>query len=174
MAYRPRRDFARLFHDNFVPPSKPDHPLGSHESAQSLLIKRTWYDEQVAQVDAEFGSLMDQLDGKGIFENSYIIVTSDHGEMFERGVGVDGQKMLYEPNIRIPLLIYLPGQNERVDVQMPTTNIDLLPTLLSIGSKEIPLLLDGLLLPPFAKTVQQDRAIFSMYSVENSAFLPFN
>jgi arylsulfatase A-like enzyme len=172
--YRPRRDFARLFHDNYTPPAKPDHPLGAHESAQSLLIKRAWYDEQVAQVDFEFGQLIEQLNSKGVLEHSYILVTSDHGEMFERGVFGHGQKMLYEPNIRIPLLIHLPGQDKRIDVQIPTTNIDLLPTLLSIAGKKIPALLDGSPLPPFAEAIQPAHPIFSMYSVENSAFLPLS
>ena len=104
------------------------------------------YDQQIAHIDALFGKVIAGLEANGILENSYVIATSDHGEMFERGFFGHSGPLLYEPAIRIPLLIHAPGQNARQDVYAPTSNIDVLPTLLSFADKAVPSNLDGSLL----------------------------
>lgn len=136
------------------------------------MRKRTAYDRQIAQVDAEFGKLVDQLDARGVLNDSYLIVTSDHGEMFERGFSGHGGRLMYEPLLRIPLLIHAPGQTARVDVDLPTSNVDILPTILSIAGKEIPGHLEGQVLPGFGGEGSEARPIFSMAAWQNSAFLP--
>ncbi len=170
--YKPRRNFRKLFNDNFRPVEKPVHPLGPSESEERLLAKRTTYDQQVAQVDFEFGNLITDLDAHGVLDNSYVIATSDHGEMFERGFDGHGGLLMYEPNIRIPLMIHAPGQSSQVDVQQYTSNVDVLPSLLSLAGKPIPQELDGRVLPEFGGSVDPNRPIFSMFSVENPAFSP--
>jgi choline-sulfatase len=79
---------------------------------------------------------------------------------------------MYEPAIKIPLLIFAPGQNAAQDIYVPTSNIDLLPTLLSIAGKDIPAVLEGQVLPGFGGDENNDRPIFSMYAAENSVFMP--
>ncbi len=148
--YKPGREFWKLFRDDgFEPPHKPMHPYTPGFTDEDLLDKRLRYDQQIAHVDAEFGKLIDQLDSHGVLENSYIIVTSDHGEMFERGFFGHGGPLLYEPVVRIPLLIHSPRQEIRQDIQVSTSNIDLLPTILSVSKKSIPSNLDGQVLPGF-------------------------
>ena len=70
-----------------------------------------------------------------MLDDTYVIVTSDHGEMFERGIRGHVTPTLYEPVIRVPLLIAKPGQREREDVYAPTSCVDLLPTLLMPGMR---------------------------------------
>jgi len=123
-------------------------------------------------VDAAFGNLMDHLKTDGTLENSYIVMTSDHGEIFERGFYGHGGVFMYEPAIKIPLLISAPGQTKSNNVHLPTSNIDLLPTLLHIAEKDIPDILDGQVLPEFGGNENNDRAIYSMYAAENSVFMP--
>jgi arylsulfatase A-like enzyme len=171
--YKPGRRYWKLFEDDgFRPVAKPSHPLGFGLPDEELLSKRTLYDQQVAHVDGEFGHLIDLLDQEGILENSYLVVTSDHGEIFERGFYGHGEVFMYEPAIKIPLLISTPGQNTPQEVYVPTCNIDLLPTLLSLAGKDIPGELDGQVLPGFSGDENNDRAIFSMYAAENSVFMP--
>ena len=170
--YKPRTNFRKLFDDNFKPVEKPIHPLGSSESEERLLAKRTTYDQQIAQVDFEFGNLIADLDAHGVLDNSYVIATSDHGEMFERGFDGHGGPLMYEPNIRIPLMVHAPGQSSQVDVNQYTSNVDVLPTLLSLTGKQIPQELDGRVLPELGGTVDSTRPIFSMFSAENPAFSP--
>jgi arylsulfatase A-like enzyme len=174
--YKPGGKFSRLFRNdgfqvspkNVVPPFDELYP----ESDESLLRKRTAYDRQIAQVDAEFGKLVDQLDARGVLKDSCLIVTSDHGEMFERGFSGHGGRLMYEPLLRIPLLIHEPGQTTRADVNLPTNNVDILPTILSIAGKEIPGTLEGQVLPGFGGEESETRPIFSMAAWQNSAFLP--
>lgn len=170
--YKPGKKYWKLFQDGFEPPPKPVHPLSSQLAADDVLSKRTLYDQQVAHVDAEFGALMDRLEAEGVLENSYVIATSDHGEMFERGFYGHGGVFLYEPVIKIPLLVFAPGQTTRRDIHAPTSNVDILPTVLSLTGREIPAALDGRPLPGFGGDELEQRPLFSIYAAQNSVFLP--
>ncbi|MBN1304921.1 MAG: sulfatase-like hydrolase/transferase [Anaerolineales bacterium] len=171
--YKPGRAFWKMFeNDGFEPPPKPVHPSVSGYSYDNLLSKRLRYDQQVAHVDAEFGKLIERLESTNVLDNSYIIVTSDHGEMFERGFFGHSGLLMYEPNIRIPLLIRAPGQETRKDIQVSTSNIDLLPTILSIAEKNIPAEIDGQVLPGLGGNEDSRRPLFSMNALKNSRFLP--
>lgn len=171
--YKPGRRYWKLFEDDhFLPVLKPQHPFGFGLSEDDTLSKRTLYDQQIAHVDGEFGILIDNLRAEGILDNSYVIVTSDHGEAFERGFYGHGGPFMYEPAIKIPLLISAPRQSTSHVVQSPSSNTDVLPTLLAIAGKDIPAVLDGSVLPGFGGGENDDRAIFSLYAAENSVFLP--
>jgi arylsulfatase A-like enzyme len=174
--YKPRQKFARLFrNDGFdLPPKKVNPHFASlfTESDEDLLRKCTAYDRQISQVDAEFGNLIKQLAASGVLEDSYIILTSDHGDTFERGFDGHGGLMMYEALLRIPLLIHAPGQTVRNDINVPTNNIDLLPTILSLSGKDLPEGLEGQVLAGFGGADDAERPIISMCAWENSAFLP--
>ena len=174
--YKPGGKFARLFrNDGFqVRSKKPNPHFASRfsESDEELLIKRRAYDRQITQVDAEFGKLIDRLDASDVLDKSYILVTSDHGEMFERGFDGHGGLMMYEPVLRSPLLIHAPQQAARNDIYIPTSNVDVLPTMLSIAGKEIPQIVEGQILAGLGGPEEQERPIFSMCAWQNSAFRP--
>ena len=174
--YKPGGKFSRLFRNDGFPiqPKRvvPEFASLYTETEEALLRKRTAYDRQIAQVDAEVGKLVEQLDASGVLENSYLILTSDHGEMFERGFSGHGGRLMYEPVLRIPLLIHAPAQTARKDINIPTSNVDLLPTLLSIADKEIPEIVEGQVLAGFGGVEDEQRSIFSMAAWQNSAFLP--
>ena len=170
--YNPQAKYTRLFNDNYRPPAKPVHPLGDLRSEEDVLKKRLRYDQLVANVDAEFGRLFDTLEASGTLDNTYLFVTSDHGEMFERGYHGHGDDLMYEGVIHIPLLILSPSQTKRYDVYTPTSNTDLLPTLLLLAGQEVPPSLDGCVLPGFADLQPETRPIFSIQAMTSSAFLP--
>jgi len=172
LPYNPRKEYLRLFRDGYAPPAKPVHPLSTKLSENFLLSRRAIYDRQVAQVDEEFGRLIGTLDKIGALANSYLIFTSDHGELFERGYAGHGFPLLYESVLHIPLLIHAPGQAVREDVYPSTSNADILPTLLRIAGRETPSEIDGVVLPSFGGTADPDRPIFSVYGMDNSAFGP--
>ena len=172
--YRPHRRFANEFRDDFQFISKAPHPLGDQTPQDSLDRLRRRYDQYIANVDDEFGRLMDSLQQEGILDRSYVIVTSDHGQMIERGVHGHVTPLLYEPVINIPLLISAPGQRSRKDVYSPSVNIDVLPTLLQIAGMDIPDWCAGQVLPGFfGDRPDSQRSIFSMEAKTNSAFAPF-
>jgi arylsulfatase A-like enzyme len=171
--YNARKDFIGMFNDDLKPHSKPRHPLSGHNySEEDLLGYRREYDEFIADLDAEFGRLMAELETSGVLQNTYVIVTSDHGELFERGELAHASALMYAPVTHIPLLISAPGQKSRSDFHSLTCNVDLLPTLLQIVGKEIPSWVEGRLLPGFGGTEDADRSIFPMIAKDNAAFRP--
>jgi len=173
-AYCPRKEFVGIFPEINVP-YKPSHPLSIMQLPPETLYEyRKHYDEYIANVDFEFGKMMDAFEKVGILENSYIVVTSDHGQLFERGEFSSGTYLLYDPVIHIPLLISSPGQEERLDVFSPTSSVDVLPTLLSLAGTDIPGELDRRILPGLGGREDFQRSIFAVEAKANSAFKPLN
>ena len=170
--YRPHLKFANHFQDDLRFTPKDPHPLGDQTPQDSLDRLRRRYDQYIANVDHEFGRLLDALEQAGILERSYVIVTSDHGQMIERGVHGHVTPLLYEPVIHIPLLISVPGQASRKDVYSPSVNIDILPTLLHIAGRAIPDWCAGQVLPGFDDRVEAQRSLFAIEAKTNSAFAP--
>jgi len=172
--YKPKRDNLKTFwFDDYKPIEKPSHPLTElFISANELDIQRKRYDAYVADVDFEIGLFVRSLKKAGLLDSSYLIITSDHGELFERSEQGHGKALLYESAIKIPLLVMAPGQNERRDVHVPTSNVDLVPTLLSLIGKENPPQVEGRVLPGLGGTEDPERSVFTVFGVENSAFLP--
>ncbi len=170
--YSPTPEFAELFKDGWKPPKKPLHPLGSGIPQSALTLRRQAYDRYIANVDAEFGRLMDAWEQSGILDTSHIIVTSDHGESFERGVDTHITPLLYETLVHIPLIVSSPGQTSRQDFFAPTSNVDILPTILHLAGADIPSWTEGRLLPGLGGGEDLARGIYAVEAKTNSAFQP--
>jgi arylsulfatase A-like enzyme len=170
--YLPRADFIGRFDDGFVPPVKPRHRFSEKENTEAVLNqKRQAYDEYLAYADSEFGRLYDQMDKAGTFKDTMVVFTSDHGEMFERGIWGHGNRTLFEPVIRIPLILSSPGQEQRQDIRIPTSNIDLLPTIQRVLGKEAPAWCEGRILPGIddaSSTPNSDRSLYAMELKQNA------
>lgn len=168
--YRPTREFIDKFNDNWHPIRKPDHRFGANISNGLLWARRKNYDENIANVDAEFGRLVNSLEAQGILNNSYLVLTSDHGECFERGQDSHLTPLLYESLINIPLMISAPGQHTRSDIISATNSVDVLPTLLHLTGREIPDWCEGSLLPGFGGQPDPERSTFTVEAKTNPAF----
>ena len=101
-----------------------------------------------------------------------MIVTSDHGELFERGIHGHSTPVLVEPVIRVPLIISSPKQQSRVDIHSLTSNVDILPTLLKIAGLPIPDWCQGQILPGLGDEESPDRSIFVVEAKKNPAYSP--
>jgi arylsulfatase A-like enzyme len=170
--YRASDKFYSKFLDRFSPVKKPVHRLGDRLSDLVIKTERRNYDEYVASLDWEFGRLLDTMEEAGIFENSYIVVTSDHGEMFERGQKEHATVLLYDPVVHIPLMISGPKQETRRDVYAPTHAVDLLPTLLQLAGKPVPSWGEGNLLPGLGGVEDMQRNHFAVEAKDSPAFQP--
>ena len=171
--YSPTRDFYGMFrNDNWFPPSKPVHKLSDGGDERKVYIGRMSYDEYVATVDFEFGRFLDSLETAGVLDNSYLIVTSDHGELFERGDKGHDTPLLYDPVVHSPLMISVPGQRTRRDVHAPTNSVDVLPTILHLAGKPIPDWCEGEILPGFGGEENYERSTFTVEAKINPAFAP--
>lgn len=170
--YRAASRFYGEFIDNFRPIKKPVHRLSGHSSNSRLASARRAYDEYIASIDWEIGNLFDILEKEGVFENSYVIVTADHGEMFERGEVAHTTPLLYAPVTHVPLLISTPGQKTRRDVYAPTNAVDLLPTIAQLTGNPIPEWGEGVPLPELGGVEDFERSTFSVEAKRVSSFGP--
>jgi arylsulfatase A-like enzyme len=170
--YAPRKEFVDIFPELDIP-RKPEHPLSAMKKKFTALLQdRKHYDEFIANIDAEVGLLINALDQAGILSNTYLFILADHGELSERGEQGHLNPLLYDPILHIPLLVFAPGQKSRRDVFTPTSNVDVLPTILEILGKDLPPAMDGRVLPGFGGEHQAGRSIFSIEAKRNSAMAP--
>ncbi len=171
--YCPTREFYEKFKDGWEAPNKPIHDLSEEKlDAAVLLLNRRYYDEYIASWDSEIGRLFDFLIESGLTKNSYIFITSDHGELFERGIKGHFTKLIYDPIIRVPLIVSRPGQTIREDVHALTSSVDILPTVASVLGRSIPAWAEGNLLPGLGGVGDGHRSIFSVDAKYNSSFTP--
>jgi arylsulfatase A-like enzyme len=71
--------------------------------------------------------------------------------------------VLFEPIIHIPLIIFYPGQTTRQDIDIPTSAVDVLPTLLQLGGVQSPRGLEGTTLPGFSPSEStQNRNVYTI------------
>jgi arylsulfatase A-like enzyme len=169
--YRPKGKYNHSFDDGWQPAPKPEHVLVWEKPGPAAEeTRRLHYDQYLASWDAELARLLDYLWVSGILDDSYVIITSDHGEMFERGVVGHMTPLIYDPSAHVPLIISMPGQNQRVGVRTPTSSIDLLPTVASLAGLTVPPWASGRLLPELGETSDPGRSIFTIDAKSNSAF----
>lgn len=171
--YRTSREFFNAFKgDGFKPIEKPIDILARKVNKDQPRV-RTEYDEFILYSDKEFGRLYSYLESSGLLENTWLVLTSDHGEMFERGITGHGSKVLYQPVVRIPLLIFEPGQQSRKDIYEYTSAVDLLPTLTHLTGQKDPAWAEGSVLPPFAGTAQNpSRSLYMVQAIDNPSNAP--
>jgi arylsulfatase A-like enzyme len=165
--YNTREEFIDTFMDDgYTPPEKPKHPViiqHQYIDSETEQLYRRHYDEFLLYVDAEFHRLFTELDNHGILDNTLVVFTSDHGEMFERRSWEHNYPYLYEPLVKIPLIIFQPGQTERIDIHAQTSCVDLLPSLLHYTGHTIPADLPGQILPPYSDPTENiSRTIYAM------------
>ena len=107
---------------------------------------RAQYMAEASMVDHWVGVLLDKIDELGLNEDTAVIFTSDHGYLFgEHDLTgksllpeLDGQYYyeaipLYRDVRSIPLMIRLPGQTTRRDIDALVQPVDLMPTILEMA-----------------------------------------
>jgi arylsulfatase A-like enzyme len=149
--YKTKVDFYDQFaNDGYEPLEKPEHIFATKRASGRINEFRRWYDEYILYVDSEFARLYRFMEQNNLLDNTWLVLTSDHGELFERGIVGHQAPPIYQALARIPLVIFTPGQNSRVDIHERTNAIDVLPTLTQNISGSIPDWAEGDVLPPFA------------------------
>ncbi len=106
------------------------------------------YDGEVAYMDAQIGRVLAALETRGILDESLIVAVADHGESLgEHGEDEHGV-FLYEPVMRVPLIVAGPSVAAGHVVTEQVRVIDLLPTMLDLAGLPAAGDLDGETLRP--------------------------
>jgi len=93
---------------------------------------RAHYAALVSIVDQQVGRIVEALKKKGIYDDTIIIFTSDHGD-YLGDFGMIGKKEFYEPAVHIPLIVSHPDKRERKTVSSIVSLTDLFSTILSMA-----------------------------------------
>ncbi len=152
---RPFFAFLNYFdaHDPYLPPPPFDRRFGPALTPEQRALMTDWwpcerlrltkpqidlamraYDSCLAGLDHQIGLLLDELQRRGVLENTLVIITSDHGEQFgEHDLLLHGNS-LYRNLLHVPLVVLFPGRvpegrrvAEFVSLRdLPATVLDLL------------------------------------------------
>ncbi len=91
------------------------------------------YHHYISRVDAEIGKILESLQGRHDAEDTLIVFTADHGELFGE-YGEIGHATLYDPVLLVPLVVAYPGGLEGGSrVRQQVRSIDILPTVLELA-----------------------------------------
>ncbi len=111
-------------------PYRPPEPFATQ-------YKDRPYDGEIAFADAQVGRLIEFLKERGLYRNTLIVVTGDHGE----SLGEHGEKthgfFIYNATLHVPVIIHLPGQSAET-VTNVVNLVDLMPTVLESLKLGIP------------------------------------
>ena len=178
-------------HSPYLPPPQTKYrllPKGELERWQDLLPDnityapaqqplvdkhRLRYRELIMASDEWLGDFLDELQRRGKLDAALVIVTSDHGESFEKGYYGHAGPMLHDAVTRVPLIVKLPGQRTGQIVDTVSGQADLAPTIIDLaGAGPLPHaegrslrpMLDGKALPP--------RPVYTMSMERQSRFRP--
>lgn len=87
---------------------------------------------RVRRFDSCFGAFVDDLKSRGLFDNSIIVLTSDHGDSLGEEGRMGHAYTLYPEIVRIPLIVHVPAALRarfEWDTARPAYTTDLTPTL---------------------------------------------
>lgn len=99
------------------------------EGRRDAAFYRAGYAGEVAFLDTELGRLLDGVSDRGLDDRAVVVFTADHGESLgEQGYWFSHGELLTDPQVRVPLLLRVPGRapGRRNDT---ASLVDLLPTL---------------------------------------------
>jgi arylsulfatase A-like enzyme len=122
------------------------------------------YDAEINYVDEILGRFFEKLKEENLYDNTLIVLTSDHGEEFmDHGGWSHG--WLYDESIHIPFILKLPGKYRKYNGQVINTqvgHIDMMPTVIDFANLPLgDLLIQGKTLMPLIKgKTSEDKNIF--------------
>jgi arylsulfatase A-like enzyme len=153
---RPFFAFVNYFDAHYpyqLPPGRL-HRFGAEPTSnyQRVLIEHWWdldktaispdgiafaadaYDDCIADLDEQLGTLVDELDRRGFLEQTWLIIAADHGESFGEhpGVFIHGGS-LYDTELHVPLLFIPPGNRVAgTTIREPVSLRDLAATIVEL------------------------------------------
>ena len=153
----PRRSAARLLRHR---QARSARSSGSTSSSRTSPTSRTKgspfgagdidrYDSEIAYTDAAVGRLVKEVRARR--PGTIVIVAADHGEEFDEHGGRYHGSSLYDEQLRIPLIISIPGVPPRV-VDGQVELFDVTPTVLNLLDISVPVRMRGTDLGPWLAT----------------------
>lgn len=139
----PRGDWCEKFNQ---PIKGPTEGSGFVPDDQLDATRKAYY-AQCTHLDYQIGRMIHYLRMNNLLNNTYIVFSSDHGEMlgdhymFKKSVGFEGSAHI--PMIAVPPSAWKSHPSSGLKVEAPVTLYDIMPTLLDVAGVEIPPEVEG-------------------------------
>lgn len=100
----------------------------------ALRRAMAYYYATISHIDHNVGRMIDSLKQRGLYDDTMIVFTSDHGEYMGYHHMVLKGNLMYDALLKVPLIAKWPGNPNAGRVSdRPTTNIDLAPTFCEVA-----------------------------------------
>jgi arylsulfatase A-like enzyme len=93
---------------------------------------RAAYDSEIAYMDEHIGVFVDRMQQTGLLDETLFVVTADHGEFIGEHWTMGHPELMYNPVLRIPLMIRYPRSVEPQVRDDYISNADIFPTVLNM------------------------------------------
>lgn len=158
--FDPPTEYGDRYRHAHMPPAIADDMGGKPEwvrrrvvdiSPEEIAVTRRQYCAATELIDAQIGHMLNALAQRGMLDNTYIIYSSDHGEMLG-DYGLYTKSVAYEASLRVPLLIAGPGIEghqiskglvELIDLNPTICDLVGVPVLQNIDARSIVPVLQG-------------------------------
>ena len=104
--------------------------------------------ESLLAVDEAVAQIVQALAASGELDDTVIVFTSDNGFMHGEHRIPNGKVVVYEPSVRVPLILRGPGIPAGTHLSQPVSNIDLAPTFAALAGAKLLRKVDGRSLLP--------------------------
>lgn len=136
------QEYLDVYGDDYEGPffELPKYHARDEETDEAMAHLRRRYQALITMTDRHFGEFIDSLKDAGMYEDTLIMFTTDHGYCFgEREYIGKNYMPLFNEIANIPLLVHFPGGKYAGEVRSQMTqNIDLMPTILDYQGVEVP------------------------------------
>jgi len=127
--------FERPFTGEGVGRAEMEHPPEELEAAI-----REAYQEEITWMDTELGKFFGWMKAEGLYENTTIVITADHGEEFLEHGGWWHGTTLYDEQLHVPLIVKLPNSKwAGTRVPWQVRQLDTPATLAVLGGAVVPM-----------------------------------
>jgi arylsulfatase A-like enzyme len=110
------------------------HVVHSAEQIEQLIAH---YDQAICSLDIAVVELFDALAERGLLDDSWIFLTSDHGESFGSHDVAQHGTSLYNAQVRVPLIIVPPTGQELPALTTPVSLIDVAATIAAVAGVDL-------------------------------------
>lgn len=141
--------------DKLLPVALTYGPHDPRPTAEESRVVRAAYYASITYLDAQVAVLLDAMDRLGLWEETIVVLISDHGYHLGEHGGMWHKMSLFEQSCRVPMLIAAPRQARGESCPRTVEMIDLYPTLLELAGFAVPKHLQGASLVPLLRNPTQ-------------------
>lgn len=136
--HEPREPFVPHGLPGFAANGTPTQPLLDHRgrlgetdfSETDQRVLRRLYQEEVATVDRNLGRMIASIEAHDLMDKTVVVVVGTGGELLGEHGGAFTHRGLFDPTVKVPLLLHVPGAEGDVVVSPQVRIHDLYSTLL--------------------------------------------